>query len=43
MGVNTENLIITMAGHQMTLIAKDGGELEPFKVKSFNMHLGKSK
>jgi FtsP/CotA-like multicopper oxidase with cupredoxin domain len=43
MGVNTENLIITMAGHQMTLIAKDGGELEPLKVKSFNMHLGNSK
>ena len=41
MGVNTENLIIRMAGHQMMLIAKDGGDLEPLKVQSFNMHLGK--
>ncbi len=40
MGVNTENLVISMAGHNMTLIAKDGGDLEPLQVTSFNMHLG---
>jgi FtsP/CotA-like multicopper oxidase with cupredoxin domain len=39
-GANTENLIIKMAGHNMTLIAKDGHEIKPMLVTSFNMHLG---
>ena len=40
MGVNTENLIISMAGHRMLLISKDGVDLAPINVTSFNMHLG---
>jgi FtsP/CotA-like multicopper oxidase with cupredoxin domain len=39
-GVNTENLIIKIAGHEMLLIAKDGYDVKPIKVSSFNMHLG---
>lgn len=39
-GSNSENFIITMAGHNMTMIAVDGFEVKPVQVKSFNMHNG---
>lgn len=39
-GSNAENFIITLAGHNMTMIAVDGFEVKPVQVKSFNMHNG---
>jgi L-ascorbate oxidase len=40
MGVNTENFIISLAGHSMTLIAIDGYDVKPLQITQFNMHLG---
>lgn len=39
-GSNTENLIVSIAGHNMTLLAIDGDDVQPIDVVSFNMHLG---
>lgn len=39
-GSNTENFQISMAGHNMTLIALDGSNVKPIQVRSFNLHLG---
>eukprot|EP00933_Yihiella_yeosuensis_P060832 TRINITY_DN63635_c0_g1_i1.p1 TRINITY_DN63635_c0_g1~~TRINITY_DN63635_c0_g1_i1.p1 ORF type:complete len:956 (-),score=217.94 TRINITY_DN63635_c0_g1_i1:385-3252(-) len=36
----TQNFLISMAGHDMTLIALDGEDLEPVKVSTFNLHAG---
>ena len=39
-GSNTENLIVAIAGHNMTLVSLDGAyDVEPLAVSSFNMHL----
>jgi len=35
-----QNFQITMAGHNMTLIAVDGADVEPVMLSSFNMHAG---
>lgn len=39
-GSNTENFIMELAGHDMTLLAIDGSDVKPIKISSFNMHLG---
>lgn len=40
MASNAENYIVTMAGHNMTLVALDGVDVEPIMVTSINMHIG---
>eukprot|EP00929_Paragymnodinium_shiwhaense_P013346 TRINITY_DN121201_c0_g1_i1.p1 TRINITY_DN121201_c0_g1~~TRINITY_DN121201_c0_g1_i1.p1 ORF type:complete len:952 (-),score=240.67 TRINITY_DN121201_c0_g1_i1:304-3159(-) len=35
-----QNFLMTMAGHDMTIIAIDGAEVEPTKVSMFNLHAG---
>jgi len=35
-----QNFQITMAGHNMTLIAVDGADVEPVVISSFNLHAG---
>ena len=40
-GSNTENFVISLAGHNMTLVTVDGAyDVEPLQVTSFNLHLG---
>ena len=40
-GSNTENFIVRIAGHNMTLVSLDGGyDVAPLAVSSFNIHLG---
>lgn len=40
-GSNTENLQITISGHNMTLVSVDGGyDVKPVQVRRFNLHLG---
>lgn len=40
-GSNTENFVVSIAGHTMTLIALDGAyQVVPLTVRSFNLHLG---
>lgn len=39
-GSNTENFVMTLAGHNMTLLALDGTAVKPILVSSFNLHLG---
>jgi FtsP/CotA-like multicopper oxidase with cupredoxin domain len=36
----TQNFLISMAGHNMTLIAVDGADVEPVVVSTFNLHAG---
>jgi len=40
MASNAENYVVTMAGHNMTLIALDGVDVDPIMVSSINMHIG---
>lgn len=40
MASNAENFIVTVAGHNMTLIALDGVPVKPIMVSSINMHIG---
>jgi len=35
-----QNFQISLAGHDMTLIAVDGADVEPVKVSTFNLHAG---
>ena len=38
---NTENLVVAIAGHNMTLVSVDGAyDVAPLAVASFNIHLG---
>ncbi len=38
---NTENLVVSLAGHNMTLVSVDGAyDVAPLAVSSFNIHLG---
>jgi FtsP/CotA-like multicopper oxidase with cupredoxin domain len=38
---NTENLVISLAGHNMTLVSVDGAyDVAPIAISSFNLHLG---
>merc|ERR1719498_2874 len=39
-GSNTENFVMELAGHQMTLLAIDGEDVKPIEINAFNMHLG---
>jgi len=40
-GSNTENFIVSFAGHNMTLISLDGAyDIEPLAVSAVNLHLG---
>ena len=40
MASNAENYILTMAGHNMTLIALDGVDVDPIMVSHLNIHIG---
>lgn len=31
---------MTIAGHNMTLLALDGSNVKPIQIRSFNLHLG---
>ena len=37
---NAENYIVRLAGHNMTLIALDGVDVEPIQITTLNMHIG---
>lgn len=37
---NVENYILRLAGHNMTLVALDGVEVDPIMVSTLNMHIG---
>lgn len=40
-GSNTENFVMTVSGHNMTLVSVDGAyDVKPVQVSSFNLHLG---
>lgn len=40
-GSNTENFVVRIAGHNMTLVSLDGAyDVAPLPVSSFNIHLG---
>jgi len=40
MGSNTENFVVDVKGHNMTLISLDGVDVKPIQVTEVNMHLG---
>lgn len=40
MGSNTENFVIDVKGHNMTLISLDGVDVHPTQVTAVNLHLG---
>jgi len=40
MASNAENYIVRLAGHNMTLIALDGVDVEPIQITTLNMHIG---
>ena len=40
MASNAENYIFRVAGHNMTLIALDGVDVDPIMVTDINMHIG---
>lgn len=40
MGSNTENFVVDVKGHNMTLISLDGVDVEPIQVTEVNLHLG---
>merc|ERR1711871_1808332 len=40
MASNAENYIVTLAGHNMTLISLDGVDVEPLMITTLNMHIG---
>lgn len=37
---NAENYIVTLAGHNMTLVSLDGVDVEPIMITTLNMHIG---
>ena len=40
MGSNTENFVVDIKGHNMTLISTDGVDVKPIQVSAVNLHLG---
>lgn len=40
MASNAENYIVSLAGHDMTLVALDGVNVRPLQITSINMHIG---
>lgn len=40
MASNAENYIVSLAGHNMTLVALDGVDVEPIQVTTVNLHIG---
>merc|ERR1719163_933231 len=40
MASNAENYIVTMAGHNMTLVALDGVDVNPIQITTLNLHIG---
>jgi len=40
MGSNTENFVVDIKGHNMTLISLDGVDVVPIQVSAVNLHLG---
>lgn len=40
MASNAENYIVSLAGHQMTLLSLDGVDVQPIKIRDINMHIG---
>eukprot|EP00948_MAST-09A_sp_MAST-9A-sp1_P003468 g3468.t1 len=40
MASNAENYIVRLAGHNMTLIALDGVDVDPIQITDLNMHIG---
>lgn len=40
MASNAENYIVQLAGHNMTLVALDGVDVDPIQINSFNIRIG---
>eukprot|EP01047_Picozoa_sp_COSAG01_P042254 COSAG01_NODE_3679_length_5802_cov_347.111520_2_plen_310_part_00 len=40
MASNAENYIVSLAGHQMTLVSLDGVDVRPLEIRDINMHIG---
>jgi len=40
MASNTENFVVDIKGHNMTLISTDGVDVKPIRVSAVNLHLG---
>merc|ERR1711871_1712569 len=40
MASNAENYIVSLAGHDMTLISLDGVDVDPIQITDLNMHIG---